>query len=176
MPMTRQQKADIVAELKQKFNDTDVLYITDSSALTVEQMNNFRGKCFENDIEFRVAKNTLIKRALEASDNNYDDLYPVLKGTSAIMFSAIANTPAKVLKEFRKDHDKPLLKAAFFDNDIFLGDEQIKVLSELKSKDELVGEIIGLLQSPIKNVIGALQSGGSKIAGIVKTLSEREEN
>jgi len=122
-----------------------------------------------------VAKNTLIKKALESiEDIDYNELYQVLSGPTSLMFSEVANAPAKIIKEFRKKHDKPVLKAAYIDSDFFIGDELVESLAALKSKEELIGEVISLLQSPAKNVISALQSSGNKLAGILKTLSEKE--
>jgi len=153
----------------------EIQTLTDSSTLTVAAVNDLRRMCFKNNVKLKVAKNTLIKKALESiEDGNYDDLYPVLSGPTSLMFSEVANAPAKIIKEFRKKHDMPVLKAAFIDSDLFLGDEQVDSLAALKSKEELVGDVIALLQSPAKNVISALQSGGSKLAGILKTLSEKE--
>lgn len=173
--MTKTEKASIVEELTQKFNDSDFFYITDSSELTVEQVNNLRRLCFDKDIEMRVAKNTLIKKAMEASEKDFEQLYGTLAGPTSLMFSDVSNAPAKLIKEFRKTSEKPILKGAAIETDVFLGDEMVETLSDLKSKEELVGEIIALLQSPAKNVIGALKSGGNKLAGILKTLSEKEE-
>lgn len=173
--MTRTEKINAIEELKEKFSASQYFYVADSSTLSVEQVNNLRRQCFEKNIEVKVVKNTLAIKALEALDGNYDDLYPVLKGPSTIFFTEVANAPAKVIKEFRKDNEKPLLKAAYIDSDVFLGDDQMDALASLKSKDELLGEVIVLLQSPAKNVISALKSGGSTIAGIVKTLQERGE-
>lgn len=173
--MTKEEKNQVLEELKEKFAQNNVFYLTDSSTLTVEVINKFRRKCFEKGIEFQVAKNTLIKKALEANTGNYSGLYDSLHGPTSIMFSSVGNLPAKVLKEFREDNEKPVLKAAYVDSAIFIGDDQIEILTKLKSKEELLGEVIGLLQSPARNLISALQSGGSKIAGIVKTLSEKPE-
>lgn len=174
--MTREEKALVIDELAKKFSESDNFYFTDTSGLTVEEVNNLRRLCFGKDVELKVAKNTLIKFALEKSERTFDGLPEVLTGTTALMFSSVANSPAKIIKEFRKKTDeKPKLKAAYIDTDVMLGDDQLENLSSLKSKEELVGDIIGLLQSPAKNVISALQSsGGQKIAGIIKTLSERE--
>jgi len=145
--------------------------------LTVEQVNNLRKLCFENDIEMRVIKNTLAKKALEsaAEEKNFGGLYEVLAGPTAVMFSDKANSPAKVIEEFRKTNDKPVLKAAYIDTDIYLGDENVKTLAELKSKEDLIGDIVFLLQSPAKNVVSALKSGGNTIAGLIKALEERAE-
>lgn len=176
--MNREQKVAIVAELKAKFEGTDYFYITDSSSLPVSEITVLRRKCFEKGVELRVAKNTLIKKALEQIDEEkYQDLYESLKGQSTLLFTEVSNLPAKILKEFRsKDTklEKPVLKVAYIDSSLYVGDDQIETLSKLKSKEELLGEIVGLLQSPAKNVISALQSSGSKLAGILKTLGERE--
>lgn len=174
--MTREEKDQSIAVLKEEFEQASNFYLTDSSTLTVEQTNKFRRMCFERGITFKVAKNTLIRKALDQVENrNYSELFDHLHGPTAIMFSEVSNDPAKVLKDFRKKFEKPVLKAAYIDTDVFVGDEMIEELAKLKSKEELIGEVISLLQSPAKNVISALQSGGGKLAGILKTLSEREE-
>lgn len=173
--MIKAEKALVIEELKEKFDNSMFFYIADSSELTVEAINKFRRSCFEKDIEVRVVKNSLVKKALadNAEEKNYTPLFDVLAGPTTLLFSDVSNAPAKVIKEFRKDNEKPVLKAAYIDSGIYLGDDQIEVLSNLKSKDELLGEIIGLLQSPAQNVISALKSGGSTIAGLVKALEER---
>ncbi len=178
--MNRQEKEVIIEDLVEKFNKNNYFYITDASGLTVAEVNNFRRACFEKGVEYRVFKNTLIKKALEKIDNSADYAEfneSVLKGFSGIIFSEESgNLPAKILKDFRKKgSEKPLLKGASVDATLFIGDDQLDTLSNLKSKAELIGEIIGLLQSPAKNVISSLQSGSNILAGIVKTLSEREE-
>jgi len=177
--MTREEKAAIIEELTQKFTTNPFFYITDTSDLTVAEVNNLRRMCFERGVEYRVIKNTLIKKALENVKGDYTPLHDTaLKGFSGVFFSAEdGKTPAKIIKEFRgkvKGNEKPILKGASIDSDLFIGNDNLDILINLKSKSELIGEIIGLLQSPAKNVLSALQSGGSKIAGIVKTLSERE--
>ena len=177
--MTREDKAVIIGELTQKFQDNPFFYITDTSDLTVAEVNSLRRLCFERGVEYRVIKNTLIKKALENVKGDYTPLNEkVLKGFSGVFFSANdGKTPAKLIKEFRakvKGNEKPILKGASIDSDLFIGNDSLETLISLKSKGELLGEIIGLLQSPAKNVLSALQSGGNKIAGIVKTLSERE--
>ena len=148
-------------------------YITDTSNLTVAKINNIRRKCFESDITMKVAKNSLIRKAMEAAGGDYTEMFDVLKGSSSILFSKSATAPAKLIKALRKQGDKPVLKAAYIDSAIFVGDNQLDALIKLKSKEQLIGEIIGLLQSPAKNVISALQSGGNILAGVVKTLQER---
>ena len=172
--MEKNLKNQEIATLKEKFSNSTYFYITDSSTLNVEKINKFRRLCFNSGIEYRVSKNTLIRKALEQVEGNYEALYPLLNGPTGVMFSADSSSAAKVLKEFRKGNDKPILKGAYIDSDIFIGDNQIAVLAALKSKAELLGEIIGLLQSPAKNVISALQaSSGQKIAGLLKTLEDR---
>ena len=175
--MNKVEKTDYIEVLKDKFANTEFFYVTDSSALTVEQINDFRGKCFENDIELTVIKNTLIKKALESADESkgFGPIMDTLKGPTSVMFANVANLPAKVLKEFRKSHEKPVLKAAYIDSDVYVGDEAIDQLAALKSKEDLIGDVILLLQSPIKNVIGSLNSGGQTIAGLIKALQERPE-
>ena len=174
--MNREEKKQAVISLTEQVNNTSNLYVTDASTLNVEDINKFRGLCHQNDIKFQVVKNTLLKKAFEASDVNYESLYGVLTGSTSLMFSETANVPAKILKEFREENDKPLLKAAFIDSEVYLGDEMIKELVNLKSKEELIGDVMSLLQSPINNVISGLSSGGSTLSSLLVTLSEREEN
>ncbi|MEM7106025.1 MAG: 50S ribosomal protein L10 [Bacteroidota bacterium] len=174
--MTKTEKTAAIAELKEIFSNQEYFYITDYSSLTVEQINNLRRICFQEGVKLKVLKNTLVRKALEqVSETAYEGLYDSLHGPTAIMFSESSNLPARIIKDFRKTHEKPVLKAAYIDSDVFVGDDQVEVLSNLKSKDELIGEIIGLLQSPITNVVGALQSGGSTIMGVLKTLEEKGE-
>jgi large subunit ribosomal protein L10 len=173
--MRKEEKQEVVSALTEKMKEYGNFYITDTSSLTVAKINNIRRKCFEKEIGMQVVKNTLIKKALEQLDGDVSPLFDVLKGSSSIMFSTNANAPAKLIKELRKGkEEKPVLKAAYVDSAVFIGDNQLEALVNLKSREELIGEIIGLLQSPAKNVISALQSGGNKLAGIVKTLQERE--
>lgn len=173
--MTRDQKVQEVATLKDLLASATFFYITDSSQLTVEQVNNLRRKCFDNGVRMRVAKNTLLRKALEDRKDEVGELMDSLKGPTAVLLSETANAPARVIKDFRKTSDKPVLKAAFIDSAIYVGDQHLETLASLKSKNELIGEVIALLQSPIKSVVSALQSSGGKLAGIVKTLSERKE-
>ena len=171
--MTKTEKQATIDTLTKKFSDANFFYFTDTSGLTVEKINQLRRICFEKGINLQVAKNTLIKKALVAGGKFSDDLDPVLSGPTAIMFTETGNVPAKVIKQFRACGDKPALKAAYIDSAIYVGENQLEALINVKSKDELVGDIIGLLQSPAKNVISALKSSGGKLAGIVKTLQER---
>lgn len=172
--MNREEKQEVVLALQEKMQEFGNFYIADTSGLSVEKVNNIRRKCFESGIEMRVAKNSLIKIAIDSLEGDASEIYPALKGQSALLFSKVGNGPAKLIKSLRKGKvEKPALKAAYIDSAIFVGDNQLDALVNLKSREELIGEIIGLLQSPAKNVISALQSSGGKIAGIVKTLQER---
>ena len=176
--MTREDKAQLISDLTAKFKDTDHFYIADTSGLTVAEINKFRGMCYSKGVEYKIVKNTLIKKALENVDGDFSSLDEVLKGTSGIMFvNENANAPAKIIKDFKKEdpQERPKFKAASIDSDLFIGEDQLGALASLKSKQELIGEVITLLQSPAKNVLSLLQSGEQKLAGIVKTLSEREE-
>jgi len=176
--MTREEKGQIIGELAQKFQASTHFYITDASGLTVEQVNTFRKLCYKNGVEYKVVKNSLIKKALETLKTDYTPFVEkgVLKGFSGIMFSEGSSTPARVLKEYRKDGgERPAFKGASIDTDLYIGEANLDVLHSLKSKNELIGEVIGLLQSPAKNVISGLQSGGQKLSGILKTLSEKPE-
>ena len=176
--MTRDQKTAVIEELKSKFENSQFFYVTDSSTLTVEKVNKLRGLLFEKGIEMRVVKNTLVKKALESfgEDRNYAPLYDSLAGPTALLFADVANAPARVLKEFRGDkEEKPSIKSAYIDTDVFIGDDQLEALAKLKSKDELLGEVITLLQSPAKNLISALKSGQTTVTGLLKALEERGE-
>lgn len=175
--MTREEKGKVIDELAEKFSANSHFYLTNASGLTVEQVNALRKLCFHAGVEYKVYKNTLIRKALEKESGKYDALFDSLKGFSGIMFSKEAgNTPAKVIKEFRKKMEgKPLLKAASIDLSFYIGDQQLDALANLKSKKELLGEIIGLLQSPPKNVLSALLSSQHTVAGILKTLEQRKQ-
>ncbi|RCH56667.1 50S ribosomal protein L10 [Mucilaginibacter hurinus] len=171
--MNKEEKHELVLALTEQIKEYGNFYITDTSNLTVAKINDIRRKCFESDIKIQVAKNTLIRKAMEAVDGDFTEIYESLKGSSSILFSKSATAPAKLIKQLRKSGDKPVLKAAYIDSAVFIGDNQLDALTKLKSKEQLIGEIIGLLQSPAKNVVSALQSGGNILAGVVKTLQER---
>ena len=171
--MTREEKSRVIEDLTAQLAGTNVVYLADISGLNAETTSNLRRACFKAGIQLAVVKNTLLGKAMEASDNDYGDLATVLAGNTSILIAENGNAPAKIIKEFRKKSDKPLLKGAFIHHAVFIGDNQLDALIALKSKEEVIGEIIGLLQSPAKNVISALKSSGGKLAGIVKTLSER---
>ncbi|MFC7525161.1 50S ribosomal protein L10 [Parapedobacter sp. GCM10030251] len=171
--MKREEKQEIVKALAEQIKSYGNFYITDTADLTVAKINGIRRKCFDSGIAIQVVKNTLIRKALEEAGVDSQELLGVLKGSSTMLFSETGNAPAKLIKELRKDSDKPVLKGAYIDTAVFIGDSQVDALSKLKSKNELIGDIIGLLQSPAKNVVSALQSGGNTLAGLVKTLQER---
>jgi len=171
--MNKEEKYELVHDLTEQIKEYGNFYITDTSDLTVAKINAIRRQCFDSDITMKVAKNSLIKKAMEAAGGDFSPIYDVLKGSSSILFSKSSTAPAKLIKQLRKKGDKPILKAAYIDSSVFIGDNQLDTLINLKSKEQLIGEIVGLLQSPAKNVISALQSGGNIIAGVVKTLQER---
>jgi large subunit ribosomal protein L10 len=173
--MTKEQKNAAIETLKEKFNQYNNFYVTNTESLTVVQIGNLRRACFNKQVEMKVAKNTLIRKALEAIDKErYNGVYDSLHGVTALLFSENPKEPAIIISDFRKaaNSGKPVLKAAFIDNDVYVGDEQLAALRSLKSKQDLIGEIIGLLQSPAKNVISGLNAG-SKLAGLIKALEER---
>jgi large subunit ribosomal protein L10 len=173
--MNREQKAEVIENLTQKLAEFNFIYITDVSTLNAQSTSDLRRAFFKDGVEMVVAKNTLVEKAFEKSDKEFGALVDTLKGNTALLFSTDSKVPAKIIKAFRKDKNKPYLKGAYIDSDIFIGDDQLDALTKLKSRNELIGEVIGLLQSPAKNVVSALQSSGGKLAGIVKTLSERPE-
>ena len=175
--MTREEKTSVISELKEQFENSPYFYFTDSSTLTVEEVNKLRALCYEKGVEMKVIKNTLAIKALtpNADEKGFTPLMEILKGPTTVMFAETANIPAKVIKEFRRKSNRPILKAAYIDSGIFIGDEQVDALASLKSKEELIGDVILLLQSPIKNVLGSLQSGGNTIAGLIKALEERAQ-
>ncbi|MFA7445922.1 MAG: 50S ribosomal protein L10 [Flavobacteriaceae bacterium] len=172
--MTREEKAIAIQDLTAQLADSGVVYIADISGLNAQTTSDLRRAAFKAGIKLEVVKNTLLAKAMEASERNFGDLPSILKGNSSILIAETGNVPAKLIKEFRKKSDKPLLKGAYIDEAVFIGDNQLDALVAIKSKEEVIGEIIGILQSPAKNVISALKSGGSTIAGLVKTLSERQ--
>jgi large subunit ribosomal protein L10 len=173
--MTREEKAVVIEDLKETLGNAPFFYLADSSDLTVAKINEFRRQCFKAGISVRVVKNKLIQKALEgaAESKGYAPLFDVLQGPTTVLISENPKAPAKLIKSFRADASKPMLKAAYIDSSIFIGDDQLESLIKLKTRDEMIGEIIGMLQSPIKNVLGAVLSGENKIAGIVKALEER---
>ncbi len=171
--MTKQEKIQEIEDLTTEISAVKNLYLTDIAGLDAAQTTALRRACFNANIKLSVVKNTLLAKAMDASKKDFGQLQSVLKGNTSLMFSESGNSPAKLIKDFRKKSDKPLLKGAYIEESVYIGDDQIDFLESIKSKDELIGELITILQSPAKNVILALQSGGSKISGILKTLSER---
>jgi large subunit ribosomal protein L10 len=173
--MKREEKDTIIDNIVQQIGNNKHFYLADIADLNSVDTSNLRRKCFENKIELLVVKNTLLKKALEKMDGNYEELYSVLDHSTSLMLSQTGNAPAKLIKEFRSSNSKPILKAAYVEECVYVGDNVLDSLVSIKSRDELIGDIIGLLQSPAKNVISALQSGKNTLAGVVKTLSERED-
>jgi large subunit ribosomal protein L10 len=171
--MTREEKATVIQDLTTQLADNSIIYLADVSGMDAKSTSDLRRACFKADIKLAVVKNTLLAKAMQASDREFGELPSVLKGNTSLMFSEVGNAPAKLIKNFRKKSEKPLLKGAFVEETVYIGDENLDALVSIKSKEEMIGEIIGLLQSPAKNVISGLKSGGGKLAGILKTLSER---
>ncbi len=172
--MTKEEKAKYIDDLTAELTQAGVFYLADTSELSVEVINNLRRKCFQSGVTLKVVKNTLLYKAMERVEGiDYGQLSEVFAVPTSIMFAEVGNVPAKIIQEFRKKSAKPILKGAFVGEAIFIGDNQLETLANIKSKDELLGEIVGLLQSPAKNVISALKGQGGKIAGILKTLEER---
>lgn len=175
--MTKDQKNEAIEILKEKFNQYNNFYVTNTESLTVAQVGKLRRICFNKNVEMKVAKNTLIRKALESIDaERYSGVYDSLNGVTALLFSENAKEPAMIISTFRAENksERPLLKAAYIDTDVFVGNDQLEALKTLKSKHDLIGDIIGLLQSPAKNVISGLNAGG-KLASLVKALEERAE-
>jgi large subunit ribosomal protein L10 len=172
--MNKDDKNRIIDNLTDTISKARHFYLTDISDLNAETTSKLRRACFEKEITLVVVKNTLLQKALERFEGKFEELYGTLKDSTSIMFTKVNNVPAKLIKEFRKTSPKPVLKAAFVEESIYIGDDQLDALSGIKSKEELIGELVLLLQSPARNVLSALQSGSSKLAGIVKTLSEKE--
>jgi large subunit ribosomal protein L10 len=172
--MTKEEKAKYIDDLTAELVDARIFYLADTSELTVDVINNLRRKCFQSDVRLKVVKNALLSKAMDRVEGiDYGQLKDVLAGPTSILFAEVGNVPAKIIQEFRKKSAKPLLKGAFIEEAIFIGDNQLEALSNIKSKNELIGDIVGLLQSPAKNVISALKGQGGKIVGILKTLEER---
>lgn len=172
--MTRNDKNKVIEDLVGKLKNYNHFYLTDISNLNAEQTSKLRRKCFEKEIELVVVKNTLLKKALDQSELDYNELNDTLTGSTSIMFTEVNSLPGKLIKEFRKTSDRPVLKAAYVEESFYFGDNQLDALASIKSKDELIGDIVLLLQSPAKNVISALKSSGNKLSGILQTLSEKE--
>ncbi|MCK0110217.1 50S ribosomal protein L10 [Flavobacteriaceae bacterium S0825] len=172
--MTREEKSQVIEELTAQLSENANIYLADISGLDAGTTSNLRRACFKANVKLAVVKNTLLEKAMDASEKEFGELPSILKGNTSVMYSETGNAPAKVIKAFRKKSEKPLLKGAFIEEAIYLGDDQLDMLVDIKSREELIGDIIGLLQSPAKNVVSALKSGGGKLSGILQTLSQKE--
>jgi|TARA_Y100000996_G_scaffold332114_1_gene268377 large subunit ribosomal protein L10 len=171
--MNKAEKIKVIDDLSSSLSESKNLYLTDISGLNASQTSDLRRACYKADIKLSVVKNTMLHRAIEASNKDFGDITSVLKGNTSIMFSESGNEPAKIIKQFRKKNDKPILKAAFIEEAIYIGDNQLDILVAIKSREELIGEVVGLLKSPIQNLVSALNAGGKNLSGVLKTLSER---
>ncbi len=172
--MTREEKSQVIEELTAQLAESSNFYLTDISGLNAVATSDLRRACFKANVRLAVVKNTLLEKAMEASDKDFGALPTTLKGNTSVMYSETGNAPAKVIKAFRKKSEKPFLKGAYIEEAVYIGDDQLDMLVDIKSREEIIGEIIGLLQSPAKNVVSALQSSGGKLSGIIKTLSQKE--
>lgn len=171
--MKKEEKTQLIETLAEKLNNVNSFYLTDISNLNVETSNKLRRLCFKRNIELNMVKNTLLKKAMEKTGKDFDSLYNALKGSTSIMFAEVANDPAKLIQEFRRTSQKPILKGAYVQESIYLGDDQLNALVNIKSRNELIGDVIWMLQSPVRNVMSALQSGSIILSGIVKTMSDK---
>jgi large subunit ribosomal protein L10 len=172
--MTREEKDQLIDSLAETLKSSNTVYLTDISNLNSSNSTKLRSLCFKRNVTLQVVKNTLLRKAMERSEKNFEGLFGILHGPTSVMIAESGNVPAKLIKEFRKASDKPILKGAYVQEMVFVGDDQLDLLIALKSKNELIADIVALLQSPVKNVISGLQSGGHKLSGILQTLSEKE--
>lgn len=172
--MRKDDKNTVVNDILASINEYSHFYITEAGGLDAEKSSKLRRECFNKEVKMVMVKNTLLQKALEQLEGDYEELYSTLKGTTAVLFSNTGNVPAKLIKEFSKANAKPTLKSAYVEESIYVGEDQLEALCSIKSKDELLGDVIGLLQSPMKNVVSALQSGGSTIHGLLQTLGEKK--
>lgn len=172
--MNKQERNQVIDNLVTVLQDNSNIYVADTAELDAELTSDLRRACFNKDVELQVVKNTLLAKAMERSEKDFEEMPSVLKGYTSLMLSEVANAPAKLIKEFRKKSEKPILKAAYVEQSVYIGHESLEALVSLKSKEELIGDVILLLQSPAKTVVSQLQSGGSTLAGLMKTLSEKE--
>lgn len=173
--MTREEKNQLIDSLAVDLSNYSTIYLADISNLNSDVTTALRGLCFKRDVKLTMVKNTLLKKAMEKTDKDFEPLFEALKGNTSVMLAEVGNVPAKVIKEFRRNSDRPILKGAYVEEMTYIGDDQLDFLASIKSKNELIGDLIGLLQSPMRNVMGALSSGGHKLSGILETLSERSE-
>ncbi len=173
--MRKEEKNQLIDSITEQLNSNNTIYLADTSELNAEDTSDLRRLCFKQDIKLVVVKNTLLKRAMENSEKDLEELYEALVGPTSLMFSEASNAPAKVIKDFRKKADRPALKGAYIEEVSYLGDDQLETLVNIKSKNELIADVIALLQSPAKNVISGLQSSGQSLTGILTTLAEKAE-
>lgn len=173
--MRKEDKKELIDSLAQQLTENNNFYLTDVSTLNADETSKLRRMCFNRGIQLRVVKNTLLKKAMDTVDREFDELDVALKGHTSLMFAEAGNAPAKLIKEFRKKKEYPKLKAAYIEEMAYVGDEQLDFLAAIKSKNELIADVVALLQSPVKNVVSALQSGGNNLTGILQTLSEKAE-
>jgi large subunit ribosomal protein L10 len=173
--MRKEEKNQLVDAITEQLNSNNTIYLADTSELNAEDTSDLRRLCFKQNIKLVVVKNTLLKRAMKNSEKDLEELYEALVGPTSLMFSDAGNAPAKLIKEFRKKAEKPSLKGAYVEEVSYLGDDQLETLVNIKSKNELLADIIALLQSPAKNVISGLQSSGQSLTGILTTLAEKAE-
>jgi large subunit ribosomal protein L10 len=173
--MNKKEKNQLIDVLNKMLEENKNFYLADISGLTAEQSSSLRRMCFKQNVSIQVVKNTLLKKAFDKNTTNFDQLDDVLKGNTSLMFSNSPKAPAKVISDFRKKAEKPILKAAHIEDEFYIGDNNLSILEKLKTKNELIADIVMLLQSPAKNVVSSLQSSSSILSGIVKTLSERKE-
>jgi large subunit ribosomal protein L10 len=174
--MTREEKKAIIDDLTVALKSSGIIYMANPEGMTVEKSNLLRRKCFEKNISFRVVKNTLLRKAMEASEKDFSPVFSELKGTTAIFTSDVPNGPAKLIKDFQKTTDKLVFKAAYVNEDCYVGSNQLESLVNIKTRDELIADVVYMLQSPIRNVLSALQANGDQgVAGLVKALEERNK-
>lgn len=172
--MRKEDKNTLINDIVSSINEYGHFYVTEAGGLNAEVSSNLRRECFKQEVKMVMVKNTILRKALEQIEGDFEDLYGTLKGTTAVMFSNTGNVPARLIKEFSKANEKPTLKSAYVEEGLYVGADQLEVLCNIKSKEEVLGEVIGLLQSPMKNVVSALQSGGSTIHGLLQTIAEKE--
>jgi large subunit ribosomal protein L10 len=173
--MTKEEKNQLIDSLAEQLSSSSTIYITDISNLNSANTTRLRALCYKRNVHLQVVKNTLLKKAMEKTEKDFSGLFSILNGPTSMMISDSGNVPAKLIKEFRRTSDKPIFKGAYVQEMIFVGDNQLDFLVALKSKNELIADVVALLQSPVRNVMSALQSGGQTLTGVLKTLSERPE-
>ncbi len=172
--MKSSEKQIIIDSLTEQINSSNHFYLTDISELNAADTNDLRRLCFKQNVKLVVVKNTLLRKALEQSDKQAPELYDVLKGSTSVMFTENSNIPAKLIKDFRRNRNRPILKGAYVEESVYIGDDQLDALIAVKSKNELIADVVALLQSPVKTVLSQLQSGGNILHGVLKTLGEKE--